>query len=183
MHTEEVIVLCGLPCAGKTTWLREYMVQHEGVAVICRDQIISEMLRDADLIARINDRSKKVLNPISKLYASLRENARNDEFTREYVVRITSLIQACQVRICIIDGLHAQRISREFIRAFPHAVRRAVYLSTSADTCVARFRGLTHDERLRRKQLTEQLIYKLADIFESPHEDEGFDSVVSCSYE
>lgn len=180
VHIKEILVLCGLPCAGKTTWVQNYICNHDGVVLIERDVVIAEMYRDTELLLRVEEQVKTIVTPISKLYSSRDANARNDIFTQEYVTRVSRLIHECSAQVCIVDGLHAQRISREFIRFFENIKRRAVYISTPASVCAARFNNESSIAKKRRTQLSSRMIFRLAEIFEPPTIDEGFDSVISC---
>ena len=188
----ELIVLCGLPFSGKTTYARAR--EAEGARVISRDAIVEELLRDHTLRERLRAEAATIADPISKLYDSRIENAFNDLLTREYVRHVGEMIRRIdttparspstavegekpEVREVIVDGMHLQPLSRSFVAEFPDRHRVALVFPTPVDTCIQRF--ATEPQSGFRATLTPGTIRRLALVFEVPTMSEGFSSVIT----
>ncbi|MEK7105571.1 MAG: AAA family ATPase [Patescibacteria group bacterium] len=179
--TKRLIVLCGLPFSGKTSYTKTLS---QPFLLIARDAYLHDINQDPVLLQRLRQEASELKAQLkSTLFATQEENAFNDLVTKEYVHRVENVIFSSSDDVVVVDGTHLQRLSRSFIRAFPDREKVAVVIDTPLEECVRRFRNTNSADQFSglRSSLTEQKLRDLARIFERPTEDEGFDQILTIS--
>jgi predicted kinase len=172
--TKTIYVLIGLPFAGKTT-VAASLATHDAL-LIERDRFLEAVQREPETVNRLRMEAAAIAEPISRFDQTIKENAYNDCLTREYVRRVTSLIQNSKAQRVVVDGTHLQPLSRSFIAAFPNAKRIAVLIQTPVEACIARLQSSPVPTGIRAS-VTPELIRRLSHVYEPPTLAEGFDKI------
>ncbi len=171
--TKKVIVLCGLPFSGKTTYVKQFL--DEDTLLVERDRILETLNADKHLVEDIKERAKLVEHPTSTLFPTTYDNACNDLLTMAYTEHVAELIKNTTKATIIVDGTHLQPLSRSFIKNIGSVQARAVVMDTSATVCIERLQQGIHSGL--RSTVTPSLITKMAAVFEPPTTAEGFEEI------
>lgn len=167
--TKRLIIVCGLPFSGKTTFVEPLP---DPKTIISRDQIIPAIFADLDRMNQIRIAAAKIDQPVSRLYETLAQNAFNDALTIEYCREVSRQIRSATTDTIVVDGLHLQPLSRSFQFDFPDYTIEQVVIDTPADVCIARLNEAINLGNLTgfRASVTPDLIRRLAEVsdFTSP---------------
>ncbi len=176
MPIERLTVLCGLPFSGKSTYASAHA--GPGVLVLSRDEIIQGLMAEPKNRARCQVRASAIERPVSTYYPDRAQNAFNDAITELYVEEIARLLRTAKESEVIVDGTHLQPASRAFVRAFPDARRTAVVFPVDPETSVARL--LANKPQGFRGTVTDDMIWRMGDVFVPPLTEEGFNDIISA---
>lgn len=174
--TKTVYVLVGLPFAGKTTYTKQ-LAQSGECLVIERDAFLEDINRDSVTREKLAQQAQTITAPISRLHDDVGRNAFNDAVTLEYVRRVTLAIDNSTASTIIVDGTHLQALSRSFVKQINNAHKIAVVFAPNPELSIERLSG---EELVGvRKTVTPVLIRRMAEVFEMPRLEEGFDEIIS----
>lgn len=160
-----IIIVCGLPFAGKTTFVSSLP---DPKTVIVRDDLLLAIYADSDRMKEIRLAASTIDQPVSRLYKNAAENAFNDALTIEYCREVSRQIRLANTETIIVDGTHLQPLSRSFRFDFPDYTVEQVVIDTPADVCIARLNEALELGNLTgfRKTITADLIRRLAEVGE-----------------
>lgn len=175
-NVRKISVLCGLPFSGKTTYAEAH--RDRDTMIISRDEMITRILADAALRQQVNEEARMIVSPVSRLYSTHEDNARNDALTKYYVERVEQEIRQATAAHVIVDGTHLQPLSRSFVGRFPDRETVAVVCSTPLQVCLERYHALQAHLVGVRSTVTPDLLSAMSRVFEWPTTAENFKQVI-----
>jgi len=154
---KKLIVMCGIPGSGKSTWIKNKMCSQNGVAVVSRDAVRFSMISSED----------EYFSKEKQVFA-------------EFIRLIKSHLEGDEVETVIADATHISAASRKKLLASLGSSLKgvsveAVVLNVSLATALERN---SHREGLAN--VPETAIRNMYNGFRAPALTEGFNKIYIC---
>ena len=154
---KRLIVMCGIPGSGKSTWIKNKMRSQDGVAVVSRDAVRFSMITDKD----------QYFSKENQVFA-------------EFIRLIKSYLEGDEVETVVADATHISVSSRKKLLASLGSSLKgvsveAVVFDVSLATALERN---SHREGLAN--VPETAIRNMYNGFRAPAITEGFNKIYTC---
>lgn len=195
-QTNTLLVLCGLPCSGKSSFIRDKLLGKHDYSVTSLDSIRDEQCKEYDCSYKELFSNKKVLKELSEKYDQQLDDIVEEMKTttgKFYVVDNTNITSKRRREIldkfkdsnCLrigvtfdIDSPDYEKVTKVVgIKSW-----KSSYVTTITERCQQRDK-LFVERGEHPRDIPEEVISKMLDDFEHLSTDEGFDYVVRACNE